>query len=463
MNNPRTNETNKLPNIVIIVLDSVRQDHLSVYGYPRQTTPNIDRLAAEGALFENAYSASCWTIPSHASLFTGLYPSQHGVDLDCGDFAPGQETLASYLKTAGYRTACISCNSFVAGKGSGLARGFDLAVDVDGGYVEGSGTPARAARFAQKRWRMLTWRDRGAERATRLAKEWTAQQQGPFFLFMNYMDCHLPYRLKRPQRYHFIPPVERRRVGRIPLDPFAVMAGALELTAREVAGIRALYDGCLYYLDQQVGRLVDHLRALGILDETIFLVTSDHGESFGEHDLFDHQYGLYEHLLRVPLVARFPHKSLCGERIAGPIQLVDLFPALARVIGGASPLDPAGYAVFKAPARGMVLAEYLVPNLNAIRRRFPAASVERFASPLRSISAGGYKLICAQDGRRELYRLAGDPHELTNLAETEREKAAQLEEILFAELGPWTACRQSGGGLLVEDELKERLEAMGYL
>lgn len=451
------------PNVVLIVLDSVRQDHLSCYGYARKTTPHIDRLAAEGTLFENAYSASCWTVPSHASLFTGLYPSQHEVDLNRPLFQPHHETLAGHFRNLGYRTACISCNSFAAGGGTNLNRDFDLTIDVDGGYREGTSTFARGLRYVQKQWRAFLNRDRGADRATRLARDWIGGQGGPFFLFMNYMDCHLPYRLKRPQRYHFIPPVERKRVNRIPLDPFGVMAGQLQLSAREIAGIRALYDGSLFYLDQQIGRLVARLKELGLYEQTIFIVTSDHGESFGEHGLFDHQYGLYEHLLRVPLVMRFPNGSLAGARIPHPIQHVDLLPVLARLLSGPSAgLDEAEYAFLREPLRSLVLAEYLVPNLNAIRRRFPHVDVSRFDTPLRSIQAQGYKLICRPDGGRELYDLTRDPAECEDLAAAKIEKADALEHLLYEVLGPWPGSRPSTR-LDLEKDLKERLEAMGYL
>lgn len=451
------------PNIILIVLDSVRQDHLSSYGYSRNTTPNIDSLAAEGTLFENAYSTSCWTIPSHASLFTGLYPSKHGVNLEHNLLPPEHETMAGYLKALGYHTACISCNSFVAGGGTDLNRGFDLTIDVDG-YREGESIVDRGIRFLQKRWRKSIHRDRGAARAARIAGEYMDAQHGPFFLFMNFMDCHLPYRLQKRQRYQFIPPMERKRVDRIPLDPFAVMAGELELSPREIAGIRALYDGSLYYLDQQVGRLVSQLKERGIFEQTIVLITSDHGESFGEHGLFDHQYGLYEHLLRVPLVAHFPNGSLSGERIKHMIQLVDLFPILKRLVGGPNcGLEPEDYVFLRKPIRALALSEYLVPNLKAIHRRFPNADVSRFDKPLRAMINKEYKLILRRDGTCELYNLINDPGETVDLSATKREKAAELEARLAALLGPWPGSGQAASQFKLDEELRERLEAMGYL
>ncbi len=450
------------PNIVLIVLDSVRQDHLSCYGYGRPTTPHIDRLAAEGLRCSRAYSASCWTIPSHASLFTGQFPSQHRVDLDNRFLLPQTQTLAGYLKGLGYATACISSNNFVAGGVKNLNQGFDLTVDVEGDYPAGDSPLSRARRLLQRRWRRLTARDRGARRATRLAREWTARQEGPFFLFMNYMDCHLPYRLKGPERYRYVPAAQRARVDRLPLDPFAIMAGELELPEGGAAGLQALYDGCLHYLDGQVGALAALLKKHGLYENTLFILTSDHGESFGEKGLFDHQYGLYEHLIRVPLVLRLPQGEQPALQGGELVQLTDLYPALVRWLGDGSPAGRE--ALFAGHYREVALAEYLVPNLRAFQRRFPQAPVERFNAALRSIREGDLKLICSRDGDRLLFDLASDPQEAQDLSHARPEQGERLQARLQTLLGPWP---ETGGGETsltgLPDELQERLQALGYL
>lgn len=453
---------NRAPNILLIVLDSVRRDHLSCYGYARETTPNIDRLAEDGLLLERAYSTSCWTIPSHASLFTGQFPSQHQVDLDSQYLNPQTQTMASYLKQHGYRTACISTNNFVAGGVKNLNLGFDLTVDVEGGFFQGSSLPARLIRLGQKSLRRFLRHDRGARTATRLAREWIGQGDEPFFLFMNYMDCHLPYRLRRLERYRFVAPNERSRVDAISLDPFAVMAGALEWSEENIAGIQALYDGCLNYLDRQVGELVALLKRRGLFEDTLIIITSDHGESFGEHGLFDHQYGLYENLVRVPLVMHLPKGETAGLDREGLFQLADLFPALSHYLENAVQ-GVAKEGIFSGHHRQAVLAEYLVPNLRAFERRFSTADVSRFDHGLRAIISDNFKLICRRDGEKMLFDLRADPQELDNLVHILPDLAARLEERLFALLGPWP---ELGGGASVTgltDELRERLEALGYL
>lgn len=455
--------TTTLPTIVLIVLDAVRQDHLSCYGHERQTTPNIDRLAAEGVQFMQAYSSSCWTIPSHASLFTGLYPSQHRADFDTQTLHPQHITLASYLNQLGYHTACISCNSFIAGGFSNLNRGFDLTVDVEGGYRQGHDLLSRGLRFAQKRWRLWAQRDRGARRATQLALDWLSRQSNPGFLFINYMDCHLPYRLKSSECYRFVGPEDRQRADRVPMDPFAVMAGELAFSPDDISALERIYDGCLAYLDQQVAELVEGLKRMGLYDETIFIVTSDHGESFGEHGLFDHQYGLYENLVKVPLIIRFPQGRLAGYRSRHLIQHVDLFPLLASLLDASEAGQAAGLIPPLDVQREFVLAEYPVPNLRAFQRRFPQADTSRFDMPLRSILKGQNKLIIRRDGQRELYDLSQDPQESKNLAGHRPVLADQLQSLIFTMLGPWSQDGPQEPGAALDDEIRERLESLGYL
>ena len=456
------------PNVLVIVLDSVRRDHMSCYGYERPTTPNIDRFAEEAVLFRHAYSTSCWTIPAHASLFTGLYPSRHGAnDLREDCLADDHTTMASFLGTRGYRTASISCNSFLSGP-THLDRDFQLSLDVQRLRGSSRGLPSRVLRGMHRRWRKLAARDRGGMRATRLASSWLGEQEPgrPFFLFMNYMDCHLPYRLRGPDRYRFVPKGERRRADEVPQDPFGFMVGATPLDGRALSDLENLYDGALHYLDRHVGALLERLRSADLYDNTLIVVTADHGESFGEHGLMDHQFGLYEHLIAVPLLLHLPGSEKQGEGHVEPVQHVDLLPTLAGLLGGGSENGTSaafqGRSVLEQPPREAVVAEYLVPNLRAIRRRFPAADAARFDAALRSILVEGSKLILRSDGGRELYDLEIDPHEKRNLAEHQPELADRLEKKLFSIVGDWPVMSpsESPPGL---DELADRLRHLGYL
>ncbi len=451
------------PNVVLIVLDSVRADHLSCYGHERPTTPNIDRVAEGGIRFDRAYTASCWTLPSHASLFTGLYPSRHRTDFDTQTLTEGIDTCASFLSARGYRTASFSCNAFVS-RHTDLARGFDVAADVEGLAGGGRSFMGRAVRAAHRAVRRGLQKDRGAARAWKMARQWLSENADePFFLFMNYMDCHLPYRLAPDRLHHFVDPARREAVSRIPMDPFGAMAGEHRYEADEIEDLRTLYDGALRYLDGMVGALDDHLSALGRDQDTLLLITSDHGESFGEHGLFDHQYGLYEPLVRVPLVARGPDLDR-GRAEEGLAQLVDVFPSIAALLGHRGPVgDPAASGtLFHGPGRDFAASEYLVPNVAAIQRRFPGTDTSRFESAIRAIRDERFKCIVRRDGRTELYDLDADPDELHNLYERDADRATAMIETLEERLGPWPADLASAGegGL---DPLRERLEQLGYL
>lgn len=454
------------PNVVLIVLDSVRRAHLSCYGYARPTTPRIDRIAAEGIRFTRAWAASCWTLPSHASLFTGLYPSEHLADVDTWRLGPDRPTLAEYLRGKGYATASISCNGIVS-EHTGLTRGFEVRVDVEALAGARTGLVPRAIRAAHKRWRALTRRDRGAGQATRTALDWIGEKAGrqPFFLFLNYMDCHSPYHPRLPTRHRFVAPEDRTRADRIPQDPFAVMAGRLTFSARDIEVLKALYDGALLYLDAHVGALADALRRRGILDRTILIVTSDHGESFGEHGLLDHQYGLFEPLLAVPLIVRLPGGERGGEVDDRIVQLVDLFPTIADGLGDDIARDAglAGRSLLRDDRREFAFAEYRVPNLRAFGRRFPDADVARYDVAIRAIRNETHKLIWWSDDRVALYDLASDPAEVKDLSPVRPDLARDLQDRIRRRLGGWTPADVRVAGDDGVDLIRDRLQQLGYL
>jgi arylsulfatase A-like enzyme len=453
----------------LIVLDSVRRDHLSCYGYERRTTPHIDRLADEGVRFDQAYSNSCWTIPAHASLFTGLYPSRHGaMDLDANRLDEGHLTMASYLAQQGYRTASISCNGLIPGP-IDLDRGFQHSVDVGALRGASRGLFPRLVRKVHRLWRERTARDRGTARATKLALRWLNEQEParPFFLFVNYMDCHLPYRLKDTDRYRFLEGHERERADAVPQDPFGTMAGKVPMSEQQLTDLQALYDGALYHLDWHVGILLHALRSTGTLERTLLIVTSDHGESFGEHGLMDHQYGLYENLIRIPLVIRLPEGELERGVHETPVQLADILPTLANRLGnaGGSLRELDGYPIFEGPSRTAVIAEYPVPNLRTLRRRYPEADLGRLDVGLRSIRVGRYKLIERSDGGMELYDLETDPAEQRNRGNERTDVVTRLHDALEDTLGIFhgqqAKAQDHDDGEL--NELRDRLRSLGYI
>lgn len=460
----KTNSGSARPNVVLIVLDAVRRDHMSCYGYDRRTTPSIEGVAEQGIRFQNAYAASCWTIPSHASLFTGLYPSEHRADLDSRRLAPQHRTLAERLAEVGYRTGCITCNGFISDH-TGLDRGFQHSVDAAGLAGGTRGFLPRLVRGLHRRWRDRTGRDRGARRATRLARRWLSEQEKgtPFFLFMNLMDCHLPYRLRGEARYRFLAsPADRRRANAVPQEPFAVMAGRETLSQQELEDLRALYDGALSYLDEQIRSIDAALSRGGLDDRTLFIITSDHGESFGEHGLMDHQYGLYEHLIRVPMIARLPARESSGTDHDRLVQHSDWVATICEWVGADGTGLDSSHAIFSSEPRGEAVAEYLVPNLGAIQRRFPGADVSHLDLALRAIRRGPYKLTLSSKDDTTLIDLRTDPEEARDIRAERPDVVRDLRARLQARVGDWPG-REPEPDADPFAEVRDRLEALGYL
>ncbi|HVS09598.1 MAG TPA: sulfatase, partial [Planctomycetota bacterium] len=318
----------KRPNVVVITLDTTRADHLGCYGYQRPTSPNLDHLAEQSVLYGRAISPSSWTLPAHVSLFTGKLPTSHGVcydargSLNLGDAVdtkgmlsyraralPAQEvTLAQILSARGFATG-----AFVAGpwlkRLFGLDRGF---AHYDDGNIE-------------------ALRGRLAEDVTASALRWLEGQRGkPFFLFLNYFDPHTPYDAPPPYRWAFLSEQERN------VDPAAPRGEPRSEEERRQLAID-LYDGEIRYMDHHVGQLLAGLDRLGMFDDTLLVVTGDHGELLGEHGNWGHGKFLTEPELHVPLFLRYPRGERGPERIGGLVQPIDVLPMVLERLEIAPP------------------------------------------------------------------------------------------------------------------------------
>jgi arylsulfatase A-like enzyme len=416
------------PNIVLVIWDAARADHLSAYGYPLRTTPNLESIASEGVRFDLCIVAAPWTLPSMASLFTGLHPRDHRVD--SGNFSLSEEipTLAERLRNAGYATAGYTANPWV-GDFSGLSRGFDEFQEV---------------------WRTpdTSRNDDGAEITNEWIEDWlelTGDGARPFFLFALYLEPHFPYRPPPAYRDRFAPPdldpaiLSRVQAWHHPREVgYVLQAPDHEVSPDEFRAMRALYDAELFYVDERLGELTDILRRRGVLDNTILVVTSDHGEHFGEHGFMDHKMTVFEAVVRVPLVIRFPPKLPKGERVSALVQNVDLAPSLLAWAGVEGADAAAGLAV---DAEGRVrvhrshaFVEFARPEifLDIMRESFPDTDSARFDRALKAVRTDRHKLIWASDGRHEVYDLLEDPSESRNLYPGNREVFEQLLKALEA-------------------------------
>jgi arylsulfatase A-like enzyme len=441
---PRT--VRDLPNLLLIVLDTVAARHLALYGYERVTTPALDAWVRQYAtLYRNAYAVTSWTLPSHASLFTGLYPSQHGADhLRLVATAPSTvsprshyanplrsdvPTLAEHLAAHGVQTAAIAANSAFLSHRFGLDRGFERFDARDA-----AGLPS--LRLVQ----LIGWTPhigqryfRSGQTITDLAIAWLdqeRQQTRPFFLFLNYMDAHRPY--------HPPPPFDRAFAADRPRDPLNPERSLHAL----------LYDRCLLYLDTQVMRLLDHVRSRGLFDSTAIIITADHGEAFGEHGFWNHHHTLYEEMVRVPLYV----KGVSGDsaratdtRVTSP----DVYRLALEALG----LSPVPSAQLGDAVASNILAEWYQSHR--------ITKGNKNGRDLVSWMDGPVKWIVSSTGTVEAYDLSRDPQEqhALPLSESITDEARKRAHAWWAAHPPI----ETGAAPALDSATVDRLRQLGYV
>ncbi len=400
-------------NLIIFTLDTTRRNHLSCYGYGKGTTPNLDRIASEGILFENGTTPCPVTLAAHSSIMTGEYPYQHGVRNNGTYVLPDRAvTLAEVLKSRGYDTGAI-LGGFPVDHRFGLAQGFDHYDDQ---------FPATSVR------RRSDTAQRPAADVTRLALEWLDGRQGrPFFLWLHYFDPHAPYTPPEPYKTRYAD---------------------------------APYDGEIASMDASIGEMVAGLESRGLLEKTALLLVGDHGESLGDHGESTHSIFIYGATLRVPFILRLPHQGLFadgswhGKRVPALVNLVDCFPTALNILGVTDSERPpvAGISLLPViqgqdPGHRWIYCETLVPKL------------EYTWSDLRGLETARWKYIRAP--RPELYDLSKDPEEARNLASREpklvRAMEADLGTVLASDVGGET------GQVAMDQETIEKLRSLGYL
>jgi arylsulfatase A-like enzyme len=399
------------PNVIFIVLDTVRAQNLSFQGYERQTTPQLEKFAKTGVVFERAFSTAPWTLPSHGSFFTGKHPH----DLSGSWLTPldgTHPTLAEAFSARGYMTVGFVANLIYATAESGLNRGFARYSDF----------PLTTTLMIRESWltRALTRPLRASfgdfnsmvrKPAGDVNKEFLkwleARPDRPFFAFLNYFDAHQPYLPPPPFDTKFRPDGRRAYLNK----------EAETWSPEEIEQAKDAYDGTIAYVDQQVGLLLDTLNAQNLLQNTVVVITSDHGEQLGEHNLFDHGNSLYRPLLHVPLIISFPPKTPQGMRVSDAVSLVDL-PATILDLANAGPKEPTipGRSLvghFQAPGQRAtdvpVLAE-ISKTINMLAW-MPASKGD-----MQSIVLKGMHYIHSEQGHEELYDMERDAAEMHDLA-----------------------------------------------
>jgi arylsulfatase A-like enzyme len=460
------------PNVILISIDTLRADHLSVYGYGRKTSPNLDTLAGEGVLFESAYSHATWTLPSHASLFTGLDPFAHGTLSRNDRLVEAHVTLAEILQAAGYWTgAWVGTEDWgYVGSRFGLDQGFSsyrhhphrrrFRSSLIGGVLD------RAQRRRER------WRGSASEEVDSLIAWLRGIPPEPFFLFVHFFDVHsrfhgLPYSAPDPFFERFCPGELDGYTGcrgdLCASDLLLAVQSGREgpPSTAEFEKMQCLYDGAIAFVDAEIGRLLDALREEGLYDGTIVVVTSDHGEAFLEHGMPLHST-LHDEVIRVPLIVRAPGAA-DRKRVRGAVGLIDLLPTLLELTG----------TFTDTPVQGTSLAEVI--------RSWPAEApeAELLATDWKphstAIRLGEGKFI-ENPGQRnsyrrapdEVYDLATDPSERSNVALARAELAREYREVLNRKREESRAIHRAIAGdepsrpVELSEEEREALRALGY-
>jgi len=424
------------PHVVVVVLDTLRADHLSCYGYERETSPNLDALCAQSTVYENAHSASSWTLPAHASLFTGLLPIRHGTHHENRVLGPGPATLAEVLGEAGYQPIAIVSNAMLATDRK-LDRGFRQYHETWRKLFDKH--PKLFPDFDVQRH--MPWDDvedplfRAAMRQLRPGVDENAyfrfrqtvvgrKVPKPLFLFVNLVGVHSPYNSSGPYYERFL----RRTDLQVDDNRWPeYYAGRADMPEGQLEHLVDLYDAEILHVDHIVGRMIEDLKEGGLWDDTLFVVTSDHGENLGEHGHLSHVFSLHETLTRIPLVVHYPPAFPAGARIRTPVHLVDLFPTILEAAGvDATGYDVDGRVLVRRDVRGGeqdverdIIAEYYYPweNVRFLQQLFhgDVPGIEAWERRLRSVRRGDMKLIWGSDGRHELYDVSSDPGELNDL------------------------------------------------
>ena len=417
------------PNVLVIVVDTLRADHLSTYGYSRPTSPHLTTWAAQGTLFEDAIAPSSWTLPVHASLLTGLYPDAHHVDNDGALLGWDYPVLGDEFMARGYRTAAFSANTLLFSRRRGFGRGF---IHFEDDFLSLGSTFAQTFYgdlIKHLLFRMQLKRDlfgrRNAAQINQHALRWIDRGQKPFFVFLNYMDVHDPYRPPEPYLHRY---TNMRNPGSRASEHWDWFE---HLTPQERQGAVDAYDGAINYVDDQIQQLMQELRQRGLDRNTLVVITSDHGESFGEHGLMTHGNALYRELIHVPLILWEPGKIPTGKKIAAPVSLTSLPATVLEQVGevrhphfpGASLAGLWSGAGADAAARNPI-SELAQLNWNPA---FPD-----YYGPMDSISTEHWHYIHGGKYGDELFPCCSDQPEQLNLAGTivGRELAGLFENEL---------------------------------
>lgn len=473
------------PNILLLILDTLRRDHLSTYGYTRDTSPYLDEFSTQMTVFDRAIAPAQWTVPSHASIFTGLYPSAHQLTQAGGKLSGHHPTLAEILQVDGYHTVGFSNNPLVGVLNNDLTRGFDEFYNYSGASpnrpVDQKRSRVRRTVATQFRRvagqvsnlfaqydelfrlslnplffpalsRFINYKGDTRRSVDDFLDYWSAHQANgddqPVFAFLNLMGAHTPYRPPQDILKHIAPDLvnDRHSFGFISSfngDP-ARWASPVDnpLEDWQNYAIEGFYAAEIAHQDAQVGRLLKALKQSGQLDNTLLIIAADHGEGHGDHRFFGHGFVVYQELVHVPLMIHYPEK-FPAKRIQTNVSTRRIFHTALDIAGVTPPLasdDPNAdvdtLTLHRAingrpdPEAGIVYAEAIPPTtfLHVLEHRTPH-HIDELSLTLtrRGIYEGDHKLAMVGDTVEGLFDITSDPSEQTNIAENDSQRTESLQ------------------------------------
>jgi len=452
-------EVSKLPNVVIIAIDTLRADHLGCYGYSRETSQEIDKLAVSGVLFDESYSSASWTLPSFMSIFTGLMPSVHGCTTAESKLSEAIPTLSEQFQKKGYYCGAVVSSMVVAGK-YGFSRGFDkyddtsvfLSATVN---VLDSESGARGTTNNVVTGAILTHE---AKSLLKVAE----RSEKPFFLFIHYFDPHDDYVPPPPYDSHFdreyMGETDGKGLNHIRYRP---------PTGRDIEHLKALYDGEVAYTDSHIGELIRAVDESSNPEDTLVILVSDHGESFGEHGALLHGNSAYREETRVPMIWRWQGVLPKGRRIKAPVSTMEIAKTLAKL------MEMEDFELLQGQSLWPLLLDQQSVERSPVftERAFPEERVSHVAMTTGNLRLHAKCAKASDEGKckYELYDVERDPLEQDDILNAESPGLANMKSTL--EL-MWLECRELRNHygekalnplLKLTSEDKQRLESMGYI
>ncbi|OLZ40768.1 sulfatase [Natrinema saccharevitans] len=482
-------------NVAVIVMDTMRASSVDSVSLGSGSFASLDENHDKIVNINNAFTSAPWTLPSHASLFTGTTPSKHGAHAGHKQLNDTHTTLAEVLANEGYETVAVSNNTWVSEE-FGFNQGFEtfyktwqyVQSDTDLGKISQTydgfnmlweatktvfkGNPVTNVTNAIYGQFFRRANDDGATRTNKWIKNWLTSRDDsrPFFLFVNYLEPHLEYRPPKAHAEEHLPEgVTYEEAMEVSQDAWGYIAGRVELSREDFEVLRALYRAEIAYLEEKIEEVIDLLKAVNEWEETLFILTSDHGENIGDHNLMDHQYALYDTLLHVPLYVRDSSFEDC--EIDDIVQLIDIPPTILDILDiDASDAREQFQGISFYPdadeTRKYAVAEYMAPqpSMDALETKIGDLSehVYDYDRSLRSIRTDQYKYIRGSDGSQELYDIQRDPQERNDLTASKEDIVGQFDATLDEWLNSFEQTEDTDS-VSMDEDTKSRLEDLGYL